>query len=110
MMKEPSTKSAATSMRVVELFDAHQHEIFRATDQMFAVLMTLQWIGGVIAASWISPRAWIGATSQTHIHVWAALFLGGAISSLPIFLAITQPGRTATRYTIAVGQMLMGAL
>ena len=77
---------------------------------MFAVLMTLQWVGGIVAAYWISPRTWVGTTSQTHIHVWAALFLGGAISSLPIFLAVTRPGRSSTRYTVAVGQMLMGAL
>lgn len=111
-MKESSAslREKGTTTRVVELFTEHQQEICKSTDHMFAVLMTLQWIGGVIAASWISPRAWVGVTSQTHIHVWAALFLGGAISSLPIFLAITQPGRTTTRYTIAVGQMLMGGL
>jgi len=96
--------------RVAELFDEHQQDICKRTDHMFAVLMTLQWVGGIVAAYWISPRTWIGTTSQTHIHVWAALFLGGAISSLPIFLAITRPGRKSTRYTVAVGQMLMGAL
>jgi PAS domain S-box-containing protein len=96
--------------RIQNLYSAHQRDICKRTDQMFAVLMTIQWIGGVVAASWISPVAWVGSTSQTHIHVWAALFLGGAISSLPIVLAITQPGRVATRYAVAVGQMLMGAL
>ena len=96
--------------RVAELFAQHQQDIFQRTDRMFAVLMTLQWVGGVLAAYWISPRTWAGTTSQTHVHVWAALLLGGAISSLPIFLAIMRPGRTSTRYVIAVGQMLMGAL
>jgi PAS domain S-box-containing protein len=96
--------------RIAELFSEHQQDICKRTDHMFAVLMTLQWVGGIVAAFWISPRAWVGGTSQTHIHVWAALFLGGAISSLPIFLAITRPGRSSTRYTVAIGQMLMGAL
>jgi len=77
---------------------------------MFAVLMTLQWVGGLVAAYWISPRAWIGTTSYLHLHVWAAIFLGGAISIFPIGLALFHPGRPVTRYTIAVGQMLMGAL
>src|SRR5205823_66512 len=62
------------------------------------------------AALWVSPKAWAGATSYTHPHVWAALFLGGAISALPILLAVTRPGHLSTRYTVAVGQMLMGAL
>jgi len=77
---------------------------------MFAVLMALQWIAGIAAAYWISPLAWAGGTSRIHLHIWAALILGGAISSLPILLAIIQPGRPSTRYTIAVGQMLTGAL
>jgi hypothetical protein len=72
--------------------------------------MGLQWVGGIVAAYLISPRAWIGITSQTHLHVWAAIFLGGAISALPIILAITQPGKLTTRHTIGVAQMLMGAL
>jgi PAS domain S-box-containing protein len=108
-LQSSPTKVLAAS-RIAELFNEHQQDICKRTDHMFAVLMTLQWIGGIIAAYWVSPRAWVGATSQTHIHVWAALFLGGAISSLPIFLAITRPGRRSTRFTVAIGQMLMGAL
>jgi len=77
---------------------------------MFAVLMAIQWLAGIAAAYWISPRTWAGTASQTHPHVWAALFLGGAISSLPIALALTRPGHASTRYTIAVAQMLFGAL
>src|SRR6185436_12315203 len=100
----------ATSSRIAELFNERENDICKRTDQMFAVLLTLQWVGGIVAAYWISPRTWIGSTSQTHVHVWAALILGSAISSLPIFLALTRPGRPSTRYIVAVGQMLMGAL
>ena len=98
------------SSRIAELFSEHEQDICKRTDHMFAVLMTLQWVGGIVAAYWIAPRTWIGSTSQTHVHLWAALLLGSAISSLPIFLALTRPGRPSTRYIIAVGQMLMGAL
>src|SRR5215210_664945 len=100
----------ATAPRVAEIFNEHQQKICQSTDRMFALLMALQWLAGIVAAYWISPQTWAGATSQTHLHVWAALILGGAISSLPILLALTQPGRASTRYTVAVGQMLMGAL
>jgi PAS domain S-box-containing protein len=105
-----TTVQDATSSRIAELFNEREDDICKRTDHMFAVLMTLQWVGGIVAAYWISPRTWIGSTSQTHVHVWAALILGSAISSLPIFLALTRPGRPSTRYIIAVGQMLMGAL
>jgi two-component sensor histidine kinase len=99
-----------SSPRVEEIFDEHKQLVYRRTDRMFAMLMMFQWVAGVAAALWVSPKTWAGAESQTHPHVWAALFLGGAISSLPIVLALTRPGRTSTRYAIAIGQMLMGAL
>src|SRR5205807_1588986 len=57
-----------------------------------------------------SPKTWAGASSQTHWHVWAAIFLGGAIASFPVFLVWKQPGRALTRHTIAVAQMLTSAL
>lgn len=77
---------------------------------MFAVLMVIQWIAGIAASLWISPKTWSGPYSQTHIHVWAAVFLGGAISAFPILLVVTRPGESATRYVVAIAQMLMSAL
>ena len=110
-MRNTNTKSVeAPAPRVAEIFNQHQQDICKRTDHMFAVLMALQWIAGIAAAYWISPLAWAGGTSRIHLHIWAALILGGAISSLPILLAVIQPGRVSTRYTIAVGQMLTGAL
>src|SRR5437773_6354725 len=96
--------------RAAALFAEHQLEIFQRTDRMFAGLMVLQWLGGITAALVISPRAWSGALNQTHLHVWAAIFLGGAIISLPILLALTRPGTLLTRHVIAVAQMLISAL
>ena len=96
--------------RAAELFRDHQQRIFERTDRMFAALMALQWLAGIGAALWLSPRAWCGTYSETHIHVWAAIFLGGAISAFPIFLGLALPGRAFTRYTIAAGQALTAAL
>ncbi len=96
--------------RTEMLFTEAHEQILRRTDHMFAWLMGFQWLAGIIAALIISPRTWIGATSQIHIHVWAAVFLGGAISAFPIFLAIRYPGRVSTRHIIAIAQMLTSAL
>src|SRR6266850_8289299 len=100
----------AESERTATLFEESQHQIHQRTDRMFAWLMVFQWLAGIAAALWISPRTWIGATSQVHVHVWAAILLGGAISSLPVFLAFKRPGHAFTRHTIAVAQMLTSAL
>jgi signal transduction histidine kinase len=92
------------------LFEESQDQIHRWADRAFARLMVVQWLAGMAAALLISPRTWIGATSRTHIHVWAAIFLGGAICGFPIFLAWTRPGCTSTRHVIAAAQMLISAL
>lgn len=113
-MKEIRTeqvkRETIPAWRIADIFNEHQQIIYKRTDRIFAVLMVIQWLAGIAAAYWISPKTWAGTTSQTHLHVWAAIFLGGAISFFPTMLALVRPGCFSTRYTVAVGQMLMGAL
>jgi two-component system, sensor histidine kinase and response regulator len=96
--------------RASELFEAHLREVHGRTDRLFGWLLLGQWGAGIATALWISPQSWAGASSTTHIHVWAALFLGGIIASVPWFLIRRRPGQTITRHCVAVAQMLMGAL
>ncbi len=98
------------SQRADDLFNRYHLDIYKQTDRLFAGLMGFQWIAGIVFALWVSPLAWYGAESRTHIHVWAAIFLGGAICLFPALLGLFRPGQASTRYTIAVAQMLMGAL
>jgi signal transduction histidine kinase len=92
------------------LFDDYQRDIHRRTDRMFAWLMGFQWIAGIVFALWVSPLAWSGSVSRIHLHVWAAIVLGGILSIFPALLALLRPGQPSTRYTIAAAQMLMSAL
>jgi hypothetical protein len=69
-----------------------------------------QWLFAIVIALTYSPYGWSGKTHVIHMHVWIAVGLGGAIASLPIFLGLTQPGKTLTRYVIAIAQMLFSAL
>src|ERR1700676_1445327 len=96
--------------RAAELFDEMRRRDFELTDRMFASLMVFQWIAAIVAALVIAPRTWAGAYSSTNIHVWAALFLGGAITLVPVTLALQYPGHVITRHVIGIGQMLMSAL
>jgi len=102
--------TGSASRRAGDLFAEYQLEIYKRTDRLFAGLMGFQWIAGIIFALWVSPLAWAGSESRTHVHVWAAVFLGGAICLFPALLGMLRPGEASTRYTIAVAQMLMGAL
>ena len=107
---EAPSLDAPRNRRALELFAAHDGGIKRETDGLFARLLVFQYLAAVCAALWISPHTWIGDRSRIHVHVWAAIFLGAAIASLPVALALLRPGRALTRHTIAVGQMLTSAL
>ena len=92
------------------LFGEHRRAIFRQTDRLFAGLLAFQWLVGVGCALWLSPLAWEGLSSSTHPHLGAALYLGGVVVALPIFLALVYPGGAITRHTIAMAQMFYSAL
>lgn len=101
---------AATARRANEILAQRRHTIYAHVDRMFAVLLILQYFAGIAAAVFISPLTWSGTRTSVHFHVWAAIVLGGLIVSLPIAAAVNSPGKTRTRYLIAIGQMLMSAL
>jgi signal transduction histidine kinase len=92
------------------VFSEHVSSIRRHTDLLFIFILLLQWIAGVVVALVVSPRAWAGTYSETHIHVWAATLLGGVITLLPVGLAIRAPGARLTRLVISVAQMMWSAL
>ncbi len=92
------------------IFDEQLRAISERSDRTFGKLMILQWIAGIIASFIFTPLEWVGSESSVHINVWAAIFLGGAIASLPVYLAFNRPGRYSTRQVIAVSQALFSAL
>ncbi len=92
------------------LYDESYQKLCVSNDRVFAALMAFQWVGSIILALVVSPRTWLGQYSQTHIHVWTALVLGGALSSLPIYLGVFQPGAVINRYVNVIAQGLYSAL
>jgi two-component system sensor histidine kinase/response regulator len=96
--------------RADELLQQQRDEIYRNTDVLLARLMVFQWLAAIIIAVVVSPYTWSGQSSEVHLHVWAAAFLGGAITIFPVWLTRIWPGAAFTRYVIAAAQMLMSAL
>ncbi len=107
---EPAAAGEELSARTEQLFHSHWNSICRQTDRMFAILMLVQWIAGIVVALWVSPRTWSGSESRVHFHVWVAIILGALINIFPILLGFFHAGFRSTRYVIATGQMLMSAL
>ncbi len=80
------------------------------TDRLFAWLMGVQWLAAG-AMAWSAPgAAWAGAV----VDRWTSAALGmllGAVLALPcVWLARRSPGARATRFTIAVAQLLFSSL
>jgi signal transduction histidine kinase len=96
--------------RAAVLKHSQEQALWRRTDRLFAGLLALQWLAGIVVALWLSPRAWNGLESYIHPHVWAAVFLGGAIAVGPVLLAIFRPGETLTRMVISAAQVSHSAL
>jgi len=93
-----------------QLFQTTQRQNYERTDRLFAVLLPVQWAFAIFLALTVSPRTWTGAQSSTHVHVYAALWLGGLLTLPPVWLAWTRPGESWTRHALAAGQLLMSAL
>lgn len=109
-------KNKSNSLKIADnpeargLLHKKQAIVYRNTSYLFAALMSFQWVASVVIAWFVSPLTWNGTQSQIHPHVWTAIIFGGAITSLPVSLALKYPEAKYTRYTIAVGQMMMSGL
>jgi signal transduction histidine kinase len=97
-------------LRTARLFEEYSTRNASRTSRVFAVLMTGQWLFAILVAVLWSPYGWEGKVQSVHVHVYSAVLLGGALSSLPVFLALTQPSSVLTRHVIGVAQMLWSAL
>ncbi len=79
-------------------------------DRLFAKILVAQWLFGIACAWMISPLSWNGSSSSVHVHVWAAIWLGGLILGAPLLLVLIAPGRLFTRLAVSSGQLMFSAL
>jgi hypothetical protein len=113
-MSPDSLEVTAIAHRIVERTESTYRDFvtrwhFRA-DRMFLWLMVGQWVFGIFIALAVSPFAWEGKTRVVSNHVYAAIFLGGLLSALPIALILLRPGWVGTRHVIAFSQVMWSAL
>jgi hypothetical protein len=96
--------------RAEERYRVARQRLLVATDRLFGGLMLGQWLFAIGIAVIYSPYGWEGKLKAVHMHVWTAVLLGGAISSLPLLLVALRPGAVLTRHVVAAAQMLWSAL
>ncbi|MCC6510508.1 MAG: PAS domain S-box protein [Pirellulaceae bacterium] len=91
-------------------FYARERELAASTDRLFRWVMLAQFAAALIAALVFTPMTWIGGTGTVHLHVWAALLIGGTLAGLVWYLSTTAPGRASNAYVIAIAQVMMSVL
>jgi PAS domain S-box-containing protein len=106
----PSAPAGSTAERAERKFQDQLNIGYHRVDQLFAVLLILEWSVAVAFAMLVSPHAWKGETASIQMHLWAAISLGGVIVCPPVALAMIRPAAPATRHVIAISQILMSAL
>ena len=100
-----------TQIRIQQRFNREIESLQRRTDHVFFWLFLAQWLFAIVCAFLISPKSWTGAEAGVHQHVEAAIFLGGALVSLPCWLIYRQRvSSVQTRWIVAFSQMLYAAL
>src|SRR5450432_4492064 len=92
------------------LYAEYRQEVHHRTDRMFLWLLLAQWLAAIVTALWSTPAMWNGSLTHLPPLVWKAFVLGGAITSLPIYVAFKYPGSILTRQEIAIGQGLVTSL
>jgi signal transduction histidine kinase len=91
-------------------FEKSLRELRLQTNQLFFWLLLAEWLLAVLIAVTISPHAWQGRVSSLHVHVKAAIVLGGLINLLPLLLIRYRPDWWFTPQAVAVAQMLWSSL
>ncbi len=92
------------------LFDENLKSVHERRDHLFAHLMVVQWLFGIMLALICSPHSYVGRLHSLHVHVYYAVFVGAVLSGVPICLILFRPGWVGTRHTVAVAQALWSAL
>jgi PAS domain S-box-containing protein len=105
-----SSTASNPSPEVGREFATNLTELQQQTHRVFFYLLPAQWVFTLFCAAVISPRAWEGTQNSVHIHVWAAIIVGGVLTLFPMWLIMRSPLSLTTRLTVAAGQVMFSAL
>lgn len=102
MEKENSLSATSVNPCATAFFQKEQGKVYKKVGYLFAVLIPLQWLTGIIIA--------LVNTPYSNQKISITLFAGGFITVLSTFLALKYSDKTITRFTVAVCQMLISIL
>lgn len=110
---QPSGPRASDSQNQELLAKLYNHRLaanHQQTGKMLQWVMIAQWFFVILVSLVVSPRTWIGASAQTHIHVYLAIILGGLLTWGSWFFIRVAPEKPISRYVTAIAQLVYSGL
>ena len=99
-------RNAPRNSRARAIYGEQVQRCHQRTDRLFSLLFVFQWLGAFAIALLYTPRVW--SAGPEYLPLWVALI--SVVNLPPALLAWQRPGKTSTRYVVAVAQMLSSAL
>lgn len=95
-------------MRSKDIYKEIRQTIIIKTDQLFAKLMLIQWIGCVMLSLQLDPH-W-STVPSFESPLMLSVFAGGILALAPFVWSAMYPGANSTKHVIAISQMLSSCL
>ncbi|MEZ6092885.1 MAG: methyl-accepting chemotaxis protein [Pirellulaceae bacterium] len=108
-MNISSSENAAIELntKAKTLFDKRMRQVRVRGDRFMQIAMVLQFFGCLLTAIVVSPRTWEGETGVIHIHVWAAIIIGGLSTLFPAVYSFFNTGARTNKYVMSIGQAVI---
>ena len=81
--------TADMAPNTAEFFAHSCRHVHKRVDQLFCWLLGLEWVALMAIALLYTPTTWQAADSAPHIHLWAAVILGGFCALTPMYVMRT---------------------
>jgi methyl-accepting chemotaxis protein len=81
-----------------------RERVARDANRAFALLLPLQWPAMMVLAYFLTPRTWIGAQADVHLHLLAAAVLGGLAVLYPLWRLRRAPTSRSSHLSVVLGQ------
>ena len=105
-----STPNADLAAKTDAHFRDAVHSLWANTDRIFSWVLGIQWVALIAAGLIVSPMTWVGTESSVHVHLIAALVIGGIAVGPAVALCRLRPGWLGTRLAVGVAQAVLGGL
>ncbi|MGZ3693239.1 MAG: sensor histidine kinase [Bdellovibrionota bacterium] len=104
-MNKLPVKLSFRQAKAAEIFSVYFRNISTKVDQLFGVLFLFQWLLGIAIAFWAAPQQ---GTVQHYLFL--AVFAGGLLAALPVYLNFFRAGKNVNRYVNAIAQIIFSTL